>query len=163
MLPSTGGTAVDTVAYKNLTPGVEHRLSGELMRKSDGRPTGIVGSAVFTPSTADGSVRVTFAVPEGYAGQSLVAFEWLFESGKHAPVAEHTDLDDAGQTVTVEREQKTAVKPGNEQEPGEEKRSERLPDTGGAAVPGGILIAAAASLLLGIGAIAAGRRARRRL
>ncbi len=99
-----GGPVVDTVSYENLEPGVEYTLTGELMRKSDGSATGITGSATFTPTEASGTVAVNMVVPEGYAGETLVAFEWLFEgtdtSGE--PVAEHTDIDDAAQTIVVE-------------------------------------------------------------
>lgn len=166
VLPAGGGTVVDTVAYRNLTPGVRYTLSGELMRKSDGQATGIVGSVSFTPAQADGTVDVAFTVPAGYAGQSLVAFEYLHGPGGDV-VAEHTDLDDAGQTVSVEKAKTggTGDTPGktpNTPRKTDEPDRDRLPETGGAAVPGGILIAAAASLLLGAGAIAAGRRVRRR-
>ena len=46
---------------------------------------------------------MTFVVPAGYAGESLVAFEWLFEGDGEVAVAEHTDIEDAAQTVVVER------------------------------------------------------------
>ncbi|WP_407360147.1 VaFE repeat-containing surface-anchored protein [Microbacterium sp. LBN7] len=99
-----GGTVIDTVAYQNLVPGTEYTISGELMRKSDGQPTGITGATTFTPTVANGSIDVSFVVPEGYAGETLVAFEELFEGagGAGEPVAEHKDIDDAAQTVTVE-------------------------------------------------------------
>ncbi|MBN9612328.1 MAG: VaFE repeat-containing surface-anchored protein, partial [Actinobacteria bacterium] len=77
VLPTGGGRVIDTVAYRNLTPGVQVTLSGELMRKSDGQATGIVGSTTFTPNQADGTVDVEFTVPAGHAGESLVAFEYL--------------------------------------------------------------------------------------
>ena len=44
---------------------------------------------------------VTFTVPSGYAGQSLVAFEELKVTGQSAVVAEHKDINDAAQTVSV--------------------------------------------------------------
>lgn len=110
VLAWNGGTVVDTVAHENLVPGTEYTVTGELMRKSDGSATGIMGSATFTPTEANGSVDVTFTVPEGYAGETLVAFEWLFEgtdtSGE--PVAEHTDIDDAAQTIVVDKKPKPA-------------------------------------------------------
>jgi len=108
-----GGTVVDTVAYRNLVPGREYTLVGELMNKADGSPTGITGSTAFTPSSADGSVDVTFEVPAGYAGQVLVAFEELYEGADATgtPVAEHKDINDAAQTVTLEDEPTTPVVP----------------------------------------------------
>lgn len=99
-----GGAVIDTVAYENLVPGTEYTLRGELMRKSDGSPTGITGSTTFTPTAADGSVDVGFVVPEGFAGETLVAFEELHEGAGAAgePIAEHKDIDDPAQTVFVE-------------------------------------------------------------
>ena len=108
-----GGTVIDTVSYQNLVPGTEVTVTGELMRKSDGSATGITGSTTFTPSEASGSVDVTFVVPRGYAGQTLVAFEWLYTGTDTAgePIAQHTDLTDAAQTVVVEQQPDTAVTP----------------------------------------------------
>ena len=103
VLKWNGGAVIDTVSYQHLTPGIEYVVRGELMRKSDGAPTGIKGSTAFVPSSASGSVDVTFVVPAGYAGESLVAFEWLFEGDGEVAVAEHTDIEDAAQTVVVER------------------------------------------------------------
>ena len=83
------------------------------MRKSDGSATGIVGSAVFTPSSPSGTVDVTFTVPTGYAGEHLVAFEELFETefeGETA-VAVHRDINDAAQTVLVEKASVTTTTP----------------------------------------------------
>ena len=108
-----GGNVVDTVAYQNLTPGIEYRLEGELMRKSDGSATGIVGSAVFTPSSPSGTVDVACAVPTGYAGEYFVAFEELFETALEgeAAVAVHQDINDAAQTVLVEKAPVTTTTP----------------------------------------------------
>ncbi len=124
VLPWNGGTVIDTVAYQNLTVGIEYTLIGELMDKADGTATGITGTATFTPATAHGEVAVVFVVPEGYAGGTLVAFEWLYEGSDTSvePVAEHTDIDDPAQTVTIEEESAVAA-PGG---PGDDE----LSDTG---------------------------------
>lgn len=103
VLKWNGGTVIDTVSYQHLIPGIEYVVRGELMRKSDGTATGIKGSTTFVPSSASGSVDVTFVVPVGYAGESLVAFEWLFEGDGEVAVAEHADIEDAAQTVLVEK------------------------------------------------------------
>ncbi|WP_436697673.1 VaFE repeat-containing surface-anchored protein [Nocardioides sp. BYT-33-1] len=100
-IPAGGGTVVDTIAYQNLVPGVEYTVTGELRRKSDGSATGITGTTTFTPTTANGTVDVTFTVPAGYAGQSLVAFETLTTNNGSTIVAEHKDINDAAQTVSV--------------------------------------------------------------
>lgn len=106
VLPWYGGVAVDTVAYQNLIPGTEYTISGELMKKSDGSATGITAEVTFTPTEANGEVDLSFQVPIGYDGESLVAFEWLFEGDvagdRDDATAEHTDIDDEAQTVTVE-------------------------------------------------------------
>ncbi|WP_433584609.1 VaFE repeat-containing surface-anchored protein [Microbacterium hydrocarbonoxydans] len=101
-----GGTVIDTIAYTGLTPGIEHTVSGELMRKSDGSATGITATASFTPTSTNGSIAVRFTVPSGYAGESLVAFETLYtgSTASGTPVAEHKDIDDAAQTVAVEKQ-----------------------------------------------------------
>lgn len=149
VLPWNGGTAIDTVTYENLTPDVEYTLTGELMRKSDGSATGITGSVTFTPTTANGSVDVTFTVPEGYGGQSLVAFEWLYEGTDTTgdPVAVHDDLEDFAQTISIE-EPTTPVTPD---EP------DTLPKTGGD-VP--VTLIGAAAALLFFGALLVVRRRR---
>ena len=137
-----GGTVVDAVAYQNLTPGTEYRVEGELMRKSDGSATGIVGSAVFTPLSPSGTVDVTFTVPTGYAGEYLVAFEELFETALEGAdaVAVHQDINDAAQTVLVEKAPVTTTAPTNPQAPG------KLANTG--AELNGFAAATAALLLL---------------
>jgi len=101
-----GGTVIDTIAYTGLTPGAEYTVSGELMLQSDGSGTGITGQTTFTPTEADGTVDVTFTVPTGFAGEALVAFEYLYLGGEATgePVAEHTDINDVNQTVTVDEE-----------------------------------------------------------
>src|SRR5690606_11843706 len=101
--------------------GAEYTVAGELIRKSDGTPTGIAASRTFTPVDADGSIAVSFAVPEGFAGETLVAFEELF-AGPEAvgtPIAAHRDIDDAAQTIVVEQSPAT---PGNAGEkPGQQR------------------------------------------
>ncbi|WGX97358.1 VaFE repeat-containing surface-anchored protein [Nocardioides sp. L-11A] len=102
-IPAGGGTVVDTIAYQGLTPGATYTVTGELMRKSDGFPTGITGTRTFTPTSAEGSVEVEFTVPSGYAGESLVAFEelWVTVDGEDMFLVDHKDIDDDAQTVAV--------------------------------------------------------------
>ena len=115
VLAWNGGVVRDTVAYQNLVPGTEYTISGELMNKADGTGTGITSEVTFTPTEANGSIDLLFTVPEGYAGSDLVAFEWLFEGDtagdRDDAVAEHTDINDAAQTVTVEEEPEKPAKP----------------------------------------------------
>ena len=103
---------VDTVAYKNLIPGKEYRLTGTLMDKAtkepvkvDGKP--VTSEAKFTPDKADGTTEVTFAFDASkLGGHDVVVFEELHKQGVDADgnvedtlVAEHKDIDDKGQTV----------------------------------------------------------------
>ena len=94
---------VDTVSYKNLVPGREYVVKGELMLKStgkaleiDGKP--VVSEAKFTPEDTHGTVDVPFSFDgSSLAGESVVVFETLYRLDKK--IASHADIDDAGQTV----------------------------------------------------------------
>lgn len=165
VLPSTGGTLVDRIAYTGLTPGIEYTVAGELMRKSDASATGIVGSTTFTPASADGTVDVTFTVPSGYAGQTLVAFEHLYAgaTATGTPVASHADIDDASQTITVAA---APVVVGSPTTPGSSVGSgtgtgngtgSALAATGGA-LPLGLATAAALAVIAGSALVIARRR-----
>ncbi|TDP90885.1 LPXTG-motif cell wall-anchored protein/TQXA domain-containing protein [Leucobacter luti] len=120
VLAWNGGTVVDTVTFQNLVPGTEYTVRGELMRQSDASGTGLTGTTTFTPSTANGSVTVTFVVPKGYAGDTLVAFEWLFEGpdATGQPIAQHTDISDPAQTISVQQEPRTPGVPTSPTDPG---------------------------------------------
>ena len=71
-------TIIDTVSYKNLTPGLTYQVSGVLMDKSTGAELLINGEAVngqteFVPESAEGTVDVTFTFnAEGLAGKEVV-------------------------------------------------------------------------------------------
>ncbi|WP_449316710.1 VaFE repeat-containing surface-anchored protein [Rubneribacter sp.] len=99
-------TVIDTVEYKGLLPGKEYTVSGTLMVKETGEPLEIdgepvTGSATFTSETADGKVDVAFTFDTRAIedGTDLVVFESLARNG--VEIAEHKDIEDEGQTVTV--------------------------------------------------------------
>lgn len=152
VLGANGGTVIDTVSFQNLVPGTEYTVVGELMRKSDGQPTGITGSTTFTPTSVNGAIDVSFTVPAGFAGDVLVAFEWLYLGAdlEAEPIAAHTDIDDAAQTVTVE-----AAAPGVPTTPNPGAPTAPAPGGGGnlaatgSAAPTVITAAALAALLTG--------------
>ncbi|QMU96019.1 VaFE repeat-containing surface-anchored protein [Microbacterium esteraromaticum] len=146
-----GGTLVDTIAYENLTPGAEYTVAGELMLKSDGSATGVTGSTTFTPSEANGTVEVTFTVPTGFAGETLVAFEYLYEgaAAEGEPVAVHADIEDAAQTVVVEEQPAAPAGPGDD--------GGELAVTGGA-LPIGLTALGALALIAGIVLVTTRRR-----
>ena len=99
---------VDTVSYTGLTVGTKYTLKGTLMDKSTGTAlkingTEVTATAEFTPTAANGTVDLTFTFDaSGLAGKSLVVFEKLFLVD--AEIANHEDINDEGQTVTVEEE-----------------------------------------------------------
>lgn len=102
-IAAEGGTVVDKVTFEGLTPGENYTVTGELMEKTDDGPvaTGITAKASFVPEASQGTVNVTFDVPEGYAGKQLVVFEKLLNANGDV-VATHEDIDDEAQTVSVE-------------------------------------------------------------
>ena len=103
---------VDTVSYENLVPGKEYVLYAKLMDKKTGEVfREITASYVFTAEEANGTVDVTFPVDLlGLTEDTeLVAFEALYirledeeENTEEVLVTDHEDLEDEGQTVTVE-------------------------------------------------------------
>lgn len=100
-------TLTDTVSYKHLIPGKEYVLKGVLMDKSTGKPLIIDGEeirseTVFTPENPSGEVTVKFTFDSKFIKQNtdIVVFENLYREGKELAV--HADIEDEGQTVTVE-------------------------------------------------------------
>lgn len=96
-------TIVDTVAYKNLIPGKEYKVSGVLMDKETGKELlvneeKVTAETVFTPEKSEGSVELTF-VFDGSAlkGKTIVAFESVTYKDKE--VAAHTDIEDKEQSI----------------------------------------------------------------
>lgn len=134
-------TVIDTVAYKNLVPGKQYLVLGQLFEKKtgeDGETTGeplevdgkpVIGYAIFTPESANGTVDVTFTFDSLALKDDtqLVVYEALFgydkpmsadaiskmvpfdEDGTSKIVAEpeypflaaHADIEDKSQTVTA--------------------------------------------------------------
>ncbi|MDO5106851.1 MAG: VaFE repeat-containing surface-anchored protein [Coriobacteriaceae bacterium] len=88
---------VDTVLYQGVLPGVEHRLVGTLVDRSDGSELA-VEEISFVPDESSGAVEVAFTVDAALvSGRTVVAFEDLYCGD--ATVARHADIDDEGQTV----------------------------------------------------------------
>ncbi|MBS1699350.1 MAG: VaFE repeat-containing surface-anchored protein, partial [Actinobacteria bacterium] len=156
----------DTVAYHDLIPGTQYTVAGELMRASDSTGTGITGSTTFTPTTADDTVTVTFTVPSGFAGQSLVAFQSLYtgNTGTGTPIAVHQDINDTAQTVTLEHKPKRPEHPGGGKP--HTGNGTTQPDAGsilaqtGGAVPIALTGAGVLALLAGVIMVAMRRRTR---
>ena len=107
-------TIVDTVKYKNVTPGKTYKVSGTLYEKvtdkdgkvtkkqlldADGNP--VTAETEFVPEDTYGTVDVTFAFDASdlKAKDKVVAFESLSLNGKE--LASHVDIEDKSQTVTI--------------------------------------------------------------
>ena len=107
-------TIVDTVKYKNVTPGKTYKVSGTLYEKvtakdgkvskkqlldADGNP--VTAETEFVPDDTYGTVDVIFAFDASdlKAKDKVVAFESLSLNGKE--LASHADIEDKSQTVTI--------------------------------------------------------------
>ena len=107
-------TIVDTVKYKNVTPGKTYKVSGTLYEKvtdkdgkvskkqlldADGNP--VTAEPEFVPDAPYGTVDVTFTFDASdlKAKDKVVAFESLSLNGKE--LASHADIEDKSQTVTI--------------------------------------------------------------
>ena len=107
-------TIVDTVKYKNVTPGKTYKVTGTLYEKvtdkdgkvtkkqlldADGNP--VTAETEFVPEDTYGTVNVTFAFDASdlKAKDKVVAFESLSLNGKE--LASHADIEDKSQTVTI--------------------------------------------------------------
>ena len=103
-------TIVDTVSYEHLIVGETYRIEGILMDKATGEALLVNGNEVrseaeFVAETATGTIELEFSF-DGRGlinGQRIVVFEELYENidGEFVLVAEHKDINDAAQTVTV--------------------------------------------------------------
>ena len=103
-------TIVDTVSLDGIKKGVKYQLKGWEMVKSENAELIINGKRVendltftATDSTMEIQIAFTFNASE-LAGKELVTFEELYDvTNPDEPirVAEHKDVEDKGQTVTI--------------------------------------------------------------
>ena len=104
----------DRVTYEGLIPGKEYTLKATLMDKKTGEMLSINDQHVtaelkFTPNSQNGTIDIDLGKFDASSldGHDLVVFEELYkqtEQGNEATevlVAEHKNIDDEGQTVTV--------------------------------------------------------------
>ena len=102
--PAEQITLTDTVEYSGLTVGQEYTLRGELVFQATGEPVlsgeePVTAEATFVAPGSEGTIDIPFTFDAtGMEDQSVVVFETLF-SGE-TTIAEHRDLEDAGQTIT---------------------------------------------------------------
>ena len=114
VVSDTEVSVVDTVKYKNVTPGKTYKVSGTLYEKvtdkdgkvtkkqlldADGNP--VTAETEFVPEDTYGTVDVTFTFDGSLLKDNtpVVAFESLSYKGKE--IASHSDIEDEGQTVTM--------------------------------------------------------------
>ena len=114
VVSDTKVSVVDTVKYKNVTPGKTYKVSGTLYEKvtakdgkvakkqlldADGNP--VTAETEFVPEDTYGTVDVTFTFDGSLLKDNtpVVAFESL--SYKDKEIASHSDIEDEDQTVTM--------------------------------------------------------------
>ena len=114
VVSDTEVSVVDTVKYKNVTPGKTYKVSGTLYEKvtdkdgkvskkqlldADGNP--VTAETEFVPEDTYGTVDVTFTFDGSLLKDNtpVVAFESLFYKDKE--IASHSDIEDEDQTVTM--------------------------------------------------------------
>ena len=114
VVSDTEVSVVDTVKYKNVTPGKTYKVSGTLYEKvtdkdgkvakkqlldADGKP--VTAETEFVPEDTYGTVDVTFTFDGSLLKDNtpVVAFESL--SYKDKEIASHSDIEDEDQTVTM--------------------------------------------------------------
>ena len=104
----------DEVKYEGLIPGKEYTLHATLMDKKTGEPLkvadkGVTAELKFTPNSESGTISINLGEFDATSldGHTLVVFEELTKQsdidGKatDVTVAEHKDINDEGQSVTV--------------------------------------------------------------
>ena len=164
-LPGETITLTDTVHYENLIPGKTYELDGQVML-SNGEPfapqaKAVVSTIRFVPESSDGSIDVAFAFygKKLKKDNQLVVFEKMYlvsesidENGKPEEklieITSHEDLNDEGQTVTVDE----APKPTATPTPTPTPEVPQIPKTGDTGAGNNILIGLLA--ILAGGAIA---------
>ena len=132
-------TIVDTVTLDGLKKGTKYQLKGWQMVKSENAQLLVDGKPVendYTFTTKDSKMKIemafTFNASE-LAGKELVTFEELYDvtnPDKPIKVAEHKDIDDEGQTVTVKEQPETLVTPEESDTPETPSRAGSSPKTG---------------------------------
>ncbi len=151
-IPATGKVRiVDEVQYKGLTPSKTYVITGQLYDKDSGRPittrdgSTVTSSTTIKPESPDGKAQVEFEFDALLAkGGGVVVFETCLHEGHM--IAEHANINDEAQTVTVDRQ--ATEEPENKTE----RNATRTPGTGdngsmallaaGLAVLGGSLLIA---------------------
>lgn len=103
-------TIVDTITMTGLEKGAEYMIKGWQMIREDNvalyvNDVPVTNELTFTAEKSNMEIQIKFTFDaRALSGKSLVTFEELYEvpkDGEPVKVAEHTDIDDEGQTVVV--------------------------------------------------------------
>ena len=117
-------TIVDTVTLDGLEKGTKYQLKGWQMLKEENAELLIDGQRVesdytFTADSEEMKIEIEYTFnASSLGGQNLVTFEELYDlSNEDEPVkvAEHKDIDDEGQAVTITEVPETPEEPTPEQ------------------------------------------------
>ena len=129
-------TIVDTVTLDGLEKGVEYTLKGWEMVKSENAELIVGGKRVendliFTATDTKMEVQIEFTFNASeLAGKELVTFEELYDvtnPDNPIKVAEHKDIKDEGQTVTIKEKPESPTTPD---EPSTPTKTSDSPKTG---------------------------------
>ena len=99
---------IDTVSYKNCTPGNAYELHATVHLRNNGKDVGVLtdvdGNPIevirtFTPQSASGEIEMSVNVDaSSLEGQTVVFFENLYWKGYE--MATHADISDDGQSIS---------------------------------------------------------------
>ena len=129
-------TIVDTVTLDGLEKGVKYTLKGWEMVKSENAELLVNGKRVendltFTATDSQMEVQIEFTFNASELGsKELVTFEELYDTSnpdEPTKVAEHKDIKDEGQTVTIKEKPESPTTPD---EPSTPTKTSDSPKTG---------------------------------
>mgnify|MGYP002583958337 FL=1 len=129
-------TIIDTVTLDGLETGVKYTLKGWEMVKSENAALIVGGKRVendltFTATDTKMEVQIEFTFNASeLAGKELVTFEELYDTSNPdnpIKVAEHKDIKDEGQTVTIKEKPESPTTPD---EPSTPTKTSDSPKTG---------------------------------
>lgn len=151
-------TIIDTVTLEGLTKGTDYTLKGWQMIKDEKAELIIDGELIendytFTAEKENMEVQISFTFDASeLGGKQIVTFEELYDvSNPDEPikVAEHKDIEDEGQTITITEAPKTD-EPKQPNTPDTSKpnasQSKDLPNTGDTTNPAIFILGMAVSL-----------------
>ena len=143
MLAETEASLTDTVSAINLQKGENYTLCATLMeeetasavriRDTDGNMVKVTGETAFTADSASMEIPVKISLnAEELAGKTIVVYEQLFlaeEDGSRTPVAEHREIADAEQMISIPEIRTTFRDTETESQIGTPEEEQKVEDT----------------------------------